>query len=133
MKSLFRQLLVNMAALWTTAQVLPGLSLNGGIKALVIGGAVFMMINIVIVPLLKVMFLPLNLLTFGFFTWVINVLALYFLTNIVSEIKLIPYMFPGINLGLVVIPVVDLNTLQVAIVASFLIGLISNVVKWLLK
>lgn len=133
MKSLLRQLLVNMAALWTTAQILPGLQLNGGFQALMIGGLVFMVINIVIVPLLKIMFLPLNLLTFGFFTWVINVLALYFLTNIVSEIRLVPYLFGGLNLGLVVVPSVDLNTLQVAIVASFLIGLISNLVKWLMK
>jgi putative membrane protein len=133
MKSLLRQLLVNMAALWTTAQILPGLQLTGGFQTLLIGGGVFMLINIIVVPLLKVMFLPLNLLTFGFFTWVINVLALYFLTNIVSEIKLVPYLFAGANFGLVVVPMIDLNTLQVAIISSFLIGLISNLVKWLMK
>lgn len=133
MKSLLRQMLVNMAALWTTAQIMPGLQLNGGFGSLVIGGAVFMVINIIIVPLLKVMFLPLNLLTFGFFTWVINVLALYFLTNIVTEIRLVPYMFGGVDLGLIVVPPIDLNTLQVAILASFLIGLISNFVRWLMK
>lgn len=133
MKSLLRQLLVNMAALWVSAQILPGLVLGGGLKTLLIGGFVFMVINLIVVPLLKVMFLPLNILTFGFFTWVINVLALYFLTNIVSEIKLVPYLFEGFDFGLVVVPPIDLNTLQVAIAASFIVGFLVNLLKWILK
>jgi len=78
---------------------LPGLTYTGGIKSLIIGAVVFMLINFIMVPLLKLLFLPLNLLTLGLFAWLINVLALYALTTIVSDFMLKPFHFDGVNLG----------------------------------
>lgn len=100
---------------------------------MLIGSVVFMAINWLIVPLLKVMFLPLNLLTLGIFGWAVNVVALYFLTTVMPQFKLIPYDFPGLNLGWVIIPPTSMSLLIVAIVASLLIGLISHFLRWLVK
>lgn len=58
--------MINLAALWFATKFIPGLTYDGGIKSLVLGALVFMVINWLIVPLLKIMFLPLNLLTVGF-------------------------------------------------------------------
>ncbi len=92
-----------------------------------------MVINMLVVPLLKIMFLPLNLLTLGLFSWIVNVLALYLLTRIVSELKLVPFEFQGANLAGVIIPPMDLNVLMVAIIASFVIGFTSHFLTWLTK
>lgn len=100
---------------------------------MIMGGVVFMLINFTVVPLLKIMFLPLNILTFGFFTWLINVLALYFLTTFMPAFKLVPYTFSGLDLGMLIVPQITFNTLQVAIIASLLIGLFANIAKWLVK
>lgn len=133
MKTLLRNFLINLGALWVTAKVLPGLTISGGWKSLAIGSLTFMIINILVVPLLKIMFLPLNLLTLGLFSWVVNVLALYVLTAAVTDFKLIPYDFPGASFDGFSIPSYSLNILMVAVVASFLIGLISNFLRWLAK
>lgn len=133
MKSLFRNFLLNLVTLWGVSYVIPGFTFSGGFRTLAIGAVVFMLINMAIVPLLKILFLPLNLLTLGLFTWAINVVALYLLTTVVPQFKLIPYSFPGANLGGVNIPAVDLNVLWVAILASFLIGFISHFFHWLTK
>lgn len=133
MKSLLRNFLINLAALVVAAALIPGLLVEGGFPTLALGALVLMLINWIIVPLLKITFLPLNLLTLGLFTWVINVLALYLLTRIIPQIKIVPYFFPGANLNGFAVPQVSLNILIVAILASFLVGFISHFLHWLSK
>lgn len=125
--------MIHLATLWIATQILPGLTVSGGFGTLVLGAIGLMVINLAVVPLLKLMFLPLNLLTLGFFTWVVNVVGLYLLTTILPQIKLVPFYFSGITLNGFVIPETYLNVLQVAIVASLLIGFISQFLKWLEK
>lgn len=131
MKTLLRYFLINLTSLWVTTKIIPGLIYTGGIKSLLVGAAAFMVINMILVPLLKILLLPLNLLTLGLFAWITNVLALYALTTIVSDFQLIPYNFPGATIGGVIIPPLELTTFWVAVVASLLIGLITHFLQWL--
>jgi|SRR3989344_3524580 len=131
MKTLLRYFLINLVALWITTIIIPGLSYSGGIKSLLLGGFVFMLINLILVPLLKILLLPLNLLTLGFFAWLTNVLALYALTTIASDFRLISYTFAGFNYNGLTIPEYQLSPFLVAVAASFTIGAITNFLQWL--
>ncbi len=132
MKTLLRYFLINLVSLYTATKLIPGLVYIGGIKALFIGALVFMLINFILVPLLKILFLPLNLLTLGLFSWLINVLALYALTTIVSDFQLIPYTFAGFySSGGFSIPPMELSPFWVAVVASLIIGFITHFLQWL--
>lgn len=131
MKTLLRYFLINLTSLLVTTQLIPGLTYTGGIKTLLISGLVFTLINIVLVPLLRILLLPLNLLTLGLFAWLTNVLALYALTTVVSDIQLIPYYFPGLEYNGFTLPAMELTTFWVAVVASLLIGLITHFLQWL--
>jgi putative membrane protein len=133
MKTLLRHFLMNFVALYITTTLVPGFSYIGGAKTLLIGSVVLMFINMMIIPLLKIMFLPLNVLTLGLFTWVINVVGLYLLTTFVREFKMMPYFFPGMDFNSFMIPGYSLNVLQVAILSAFLVGLISHFLQWLSK
>lgn len=131
MKTLLRYFLINLVSLWITTQLIEGLTYTGGIKTLLIGGLVFTVINMFLVPLLKILLLPLNLLTLGLFAWLINVLALYALTTVVSGFQLIPYYFPGLEYNGFTLPAMELTTFWVAVAASLLIGLITHFLQWL--
>lgn len=131
MKTLLRYFSINLVSLWLVTRIIPGLTYNGGIKSLILGGVAFMLINFLLVPLLKILFLPLNLLTLGLFAWITNVLALYALTTVVSDFKLVPYAFSGLNYNGLILPPYDLSPFMVAIIASFLIGIISHFLQWL--
>lgn len=131
MKTLLRYFLINLVSLYLATRIITGLTYTGGIKSLFIGGVAFMLINFLLVPLLKILFLPLNLLTLGLFAWITNVLALYALTTIVSDFQLIPYTFQGINYNGLTLPAYELSTFLVAIVASFVIGIITQFLQWL--
>lgn len=133
MKKILRYYLINLGALWVTTQILPALSITQGLRGLLIAGFAFMLTNILLVPLLKIILLPLNLLTLGIFAWLSNVLALYFLVSMVPSFKIEPYYFPGIDLSGFSISAFDLTTFHVAIVASLLISLIVHFVQWLTK
>ncbi len=132
MKTILRYFLINYGALWGTTQIIPGLTYTGGLQTLIIGALAFTVINYVLVPLLKILLLPLNLLTLGFFAWVTNVLALYALTRVVPQLKLVPYAFPGATFGGFTVPGTELSPLWVAIIASLLIGVISHFLHWLI-
>lgn len=131
MKALLRYFLINLVSLWITTEIIQGLSYTGGFRTLLIGAVVFTVINFLLVPLLKVLLLPLNLLTLGVFAWLTNVLALYALTSFLPQFKLMPYYFPGFEFQGFTIPSVSLSTLWVAIVASLLIGLFTHFLHWL--
>ncbi len=131
MKTLLRHFLINLVSLYATTRLLPGLTYTGGFKSLAIGAFVFMLINWLLVPLLKILFLPLNLLTVGIFAWLINVLALYALTTIVSDFQLIPFTFNGFYTSGFSIPAMELSSFWVAVLASLIIGTITHFLQWL--
>lgn len=131
MKTVLRYFLINLTSLWITTRVIPGLSYSGGIKTLLIGALAFAAINVLLVPLIRILLLPLNIFTLGLFAWLTNVLALYALTALVSGFQLIPYTFEGLNYNGFTIPSVELSSFWVAVAASFLIGIITHLLQWL--
>ncbi len=131
MKIILRYFLINLVSLMLTTKIISGLTYTGGLRSLILGGAAFMLINLILVPLLKILLLPLNLLTLGIFAWITNVLALYALTTVISDFQLVPYTFSGFNYNGFILPSYELSPFLVAVVASFLIGVITHFLQWL--
>lgn len=130
-KVVLRNFLMNLGVLYGVTLIFPGLLITGGIKTLALGALGLMAMNAIIIPLLKVVFLPLNILTLGIFTWVLNVIALYLLVTVIPQIKLMPYFYPGGSILGFSIPSQNLSVLWVAIIASFMIGFASRFLHWL--
>jgi putative membrane protein len=76
LRSLLLHWLLNAAALWVAAALIPGLDFNGGVGRLLLVAAVFGIVNSTLRPLLAILTCPLILLTLGLFTLVINALML---------------------------------------------------------
>ena len=132
MKTLFRYFLINTVSLYITTEAIKGLSFTGGFQGLLLGGLAFTLINFLLIPLLKILLLPLNLLTLGIFAWATNVLALYALTTVVPQFRLMPYLFPGFEYNGFVIPGTYLTTLWVAMLASLMIGFLTHLLHWVM-
>lgn len=131
MKSLLRNYLINTGSLFTITQLIPALIIEDGLTGLMKGGVFFMLANLILIPLLKILLLPLNLLTFGLFAWLANVLALYLLVKLVPTFKISSYYFPGGDFGFINLASMELTTFQVAILVSFMLTFIINFLKWL--
>lgn len=131
MKTLLRYYLINLTALVVTIKVVPGLTYSGGIRTLLLGALVFSVINFLLVPLLKILLLPLNLLTLGLFAWLTNVLAIYALTTVISDFHLASFFFSGFEYGGFNIPAMELTPFWAAVVSSFVIGAVTHALQWL--
>lgn len=131
MKTLLRIFLINLGALYFTSSIIPGFTYIGGVVTLLVAGLVFTIINIILVPLLKILLLPLNLLTLGFFAWVTNVLALYFLTKVVTSLQITSFYFPGFEANGFSIPPLDISAFWTTVIASLLIGFFTHFFHWL--
>jgi putative membrane protein len=70
-------LAVTVFAFWVAVQLLSGMSFTGNLGNWVVVAIVFGLVNAVIRPIVKLLTLPINLVTLGLFTLVINALMLW--------------------------------------------------------
>src|SRR3954453_19176147 len=76
MRSVLLHWLLNAAAPWAAALLIPGLDFTGGPGKLLLVAAVFGIVNSTLRPLLTILTCPLIVLTLGLFTLVLNALML---------------------------------------------------------
>lgn len=76
-------LLISSLAVFITAQLLPGVSVDNFYTA-VIAAIVLGLMNAVIKPILLIFTLPLTIITLGLFTFVINAILILLASNFVS-------------------------------------------------
>ena len=76
MLSLLLHWVLNAAALWAAASIVPGLDFTGSVYQLLLVAAVFGIVNSTLRPLLTILTCPLIVLTLGLFTLVLNALML---------------------------------------------------------
>ena len=84
------RILANALAIYLAAWLIPGVDIitsnTAGWKILLICGVILSLINAIIRPILKLISLPLIIITFGLFSFVINVLMVWLLTRFVPQL-----------------------------------------------
>jgi putative membrane protein len=115
-KLVFR-VIINTVAIWIAAILVPGITLTSDVLSWLVVAVIFGLINALIKPLVKLLTLPLNVMTLGLFTLVINALMLM-LTAFVTDILVIE----GAVFGFVP-----------ALMGSIIISIVSTLLNWLIK
>jgi putative membrane protein len=82
------RLLVNAAALWVAAQIVPGVTRTGGSLPFLGVALIFGVVNTVIRPLAKFFTFPLIILTIGLFLLVVNGLMLWITSALSTSLGL---------------------------------------------
>ncbi len=124
---------VSLIAFLAVAFFYPGFSYNENFAVLGLAALAFAVLTVFIKPIIKLLSLPFNLLTFGLFSFLINVIVLYGVSYLVADFRINSFYFPGYNLSGFIVPAADLNQLLSALVASLLIGVISTVLHWIFR
>lgn len=131
MKSLIRNILINAVALSILPIILDGVEIVGGLTTLLFAGFIFYLMSLILRPILNLLALPFNVLTFGSFSFLINIGILYLLTIFVTQISISPFTFQGASFAGFVIPRIYLNTLFAYAVSAFTLSLIIGFIDWL--
>jgi putative membrane protein len=112
------RLLATAAALWVATQLIPGITHTGSVLALIGVALIFGVVNALVGPVLKLLSLPVIVLTLGLFALVINALLLIFTSWLATSLNLgfnVSGFFPAL-LGSILISVV--SALLVAVFGS---------------
>lgn len=85
-------LIVNALAIIISAYILPGVKVDGFVTALIVA-VVLGVVNMFLKPILLILTLPLNILTLGLFTFVINALLVLLVSNIVPGFRVEGFLY----------------------------------------
>lgn len=133
MKSLFRNVVFNGISLFILTLILPGVKISGGYTTYIAGGLFLAVMFKVLKPILNLISLPLNLVTLGMFSFVINVFIFYLATVFVPEISISAFTFNGTSFGGFVIPRMSFNIIFAYAVSAFIHVFIVSALHWLIK
>lgn len=115
---LILRIIINALALWLTALLMPNFVLTGNIVGILIVAIIFGLVNALIRPIVKLLSLPLTVITLGLFTLVINMVMLMLTAWLAGDYLSIQGNF--------------LEQLLYAFLASILISIISTILSWFL-
>ena len=131
MKKLLRNVLIYTVILYYLVQIIPGLELTNTLQAVVIGGASLALLFIFIRPILKLLFLPINLITLGVFSGMINVLIIYLFDKYYGAFSVSSWEFTGYSYGGFIIPELQFNVFWTYVLVSLIISFVSSILNWL--
>jgi putative membrane protein len=132
-KKYLRIFVYNLLALWVVTQVLEGVAVIGGLKPFIAAGLALTLVNLLVRPLIKLLFLPINLLTLGAFRWLVNVVTLYLVTILVPQLEIKPFTFPGFSYQGFIFPTLELSPFWALVVATFFLSLTTSFLYWIRK
>lgn len=112
---------------------LPGVKISGGILSFIIAGAALSFMFMTLKPVLGIITLPLNFITLGTFSFFINVIILYLLTVLISNISINSFEFSGLKYAGFIVPKVFVNKFFAFVIASFFLSIIFTFLTWLIK
>ena len=129
MKGIIRSFLFHIVALWFTTQLLPSLVIIGNWQTIVGAGMVLTLLTLFMQPLLKILFIPINFLTLGLASWLINVILLWLLTVVVPQVQVRAWNFGGISAAGFRIPPMHVSYGWSLIVTTLFLMLFTSILR----
>lgn len=133
MRKIIRTFVITLAALGLVNQLIGGFQISGGSQGFLLTAAVLTGVNLAIKPLIKLLLLPINLVTLGAFRWLTNVFSLFIVTMLIPYLEITGFNFPGYTYQGFIMPEMYLAKIMVLIISSFLISLITTFLFWLFR
>jgi putative membrane protein len=107
---LILRIIINAVAIWVTTLIISGLNFSGDVLSLIVVAVIFGLVNAFIRPIVKLLSLPITVVTLGLFTLVINALMLWITVWLSSSLSLTGNIFQNfltVFLGALVISIVS--------------------------
>lgn len=133
MKTILKHFIINTVSLYLVSLAVSGIVFAEGTYSVLLAGIVLTLTTMIIKPIINVLLLPINLVTFGLFRWVGFAITLYLVTLIVPGFKLLDFVFKGISAYWFIIPPVTLSGILAFIAFSFVISIIASIGYWIFK
>ena len=130
MFTLLRNLLGAVVAIFFVALIVPGISYQGDVRVLIAAALVFALFQTLVKPILDLVALPLNFLTFGSASVLIGIGLFYAISYLAPSFTFSPFEFSGFSFSALVVPAMwipSYGTIIIgAVIASVIFAFISQ-------
>lgn len=126
MKTLLKKYIFLIVALWVVQTIIPGFSITGGLISYLLIALSLALVNTFIKPLLKIIFLPINMMTLGLFTVVINAFLLYATALFFPEMSFASWTLNSTNISGVQVPTIEFGIIATYVVTALTLSLVST-------
>lgn len=133
MKRILRNYTIDSFSLYLTSLIAAGIVFQKGIETLLLAGLGLTITFHLIKPVINILLLPLNLITFNLFKWISSAIALYLVTLLVPGFRITKFLFSGLRTEWFDLPSLDFQGILAYISFSLLLSLISTFIYWLVK
>lgn len=133
MKRLIRHYVVDTFSLWAVSATASGMVFENGLETLFIAGLGLMGAGLLAKPVINILLLPINLVTFGLFRWVSSAIALYIVTLIVPGFHIAGFHFEGFFSKWFDLPAINVDGPLAYIGFAFLLSLLTSFIYWVRK
>ncbi|MFC1710049.1 phage holin family protein [Patescibacteria group bacterium] len=133
MKKIIRFYVIDTFSLFLVNQIAGGLEFEQGYITLFLAGGALTLTSLLAKPVINLLLLPLNLVTFGVFRWVSSAIALYLVTLLVDGFKVVSFNFPGLATQWLDLPALNFNGFIAYIGFAFILSLASSILHWIFK
>ena len=133
MKTILRHYVIDTVSLYLISQIAGGLVFENGYRGILLTGVGLSLVSLLAKPVINLLLLPINLVTFGFFRWVSAALALYLVTVLMPGFKITAFNFIGLQTQWFTIPAINLGGILSYVAFSFLLSIVTSFIFWLIK
>lgn len=127
MKNIFRIFIFSFFSLFLTSYWDKGFQLPLTTLDFVKAGVALTIIFVIVRPLMKIVFLPLNIITFGLFSFFLYVFCLHVLSSWYGFFSIHAWQFYGLQLGIITIPKTYISYISNLVLSSFSLSSIINI------
>lgn len=131
MKRIFRVFIFSCFALFLTSYWNKGFQLPVTAVDFVKAGVALTILFVLVRPLMKIVFLPLNILTFGLFSFFLYILFLHILASWYGFFSIHSWQFYGLHIGFITIPKTFISYISNLVLSSFSLSSIINLLDQL--
>lgn len=133
MRSLIVKIIATMSSFYLAQYLVAGFKIDNTWQAYLLAAIVFILFNLLVAPVIKLLLLPINLLTLGLFHWLTQVLVLYIFDLLYTGLSIAPYYYPGYTSAVVALPAGNLGLFWVLLITSLLMSLTYGLVTGLFQ
>jgi len=132
MKRYIRILFFNLIILWALAGIIPEITYNS-FQTLATSTLILSLLQVLVLPVVKLLFMPIQLLSFGMLRWVPALIILFLFSWLSVGYTISAITIPAIEYQQLRLPAIHLGTITSLMLFGILYSYLNRAFQWILK
>lgn len=133
MKHYLKKIVITFIALYSSVILIPAVNFGHDYKNFLLASAALLLSSIFLKPLFSLILIPINLLTLGSVSFLLNLAVVFALISFLPQFTIVPFNFYGFTFEGFVIPSNSFTHVQTIFLFSALITIHQKILHWIFE